>query len=98
MIQIQTLNNGIVYKQLINTNVRIGDPQKQIETYSDAIKTIDIPQSVGKVHELWVSFAGFYDKNGQLDDVRSILSIYKYIFNTFRKDITHLTSINFFLF
>ena len=53
----------------ININVQIEDPQKQIDTYSNAIKTINIQQSVGKVHELWVSFAKFYDKHGQLDDV-----------------------------
>jgi len=67
-----------------------GDPQKQIETYSDAIKTIDIPQSVGKVHELWVSFAKFYDKNGQLDDARSIL---KKAVTVNYKQVNHLANV-----
>ena len=44
-----------------------------INTYTEAVQTVDPKQAVGKLHHLWVNFAKFYDENGQLDDARVIL-------------------------
>nr|XP_039253689.1 pre-mRNA-splicing factor SYF1-like [Styela clava] len=43
-----------------------------INTYTEAIQTIEIPKSVGKISNLWVSFAKFYEKHDQIDDARTI--------------------------
>ena len=44
-----------------------------VETYSDAVQTVDPKQAVGgKYHSLWVAFARFYEDNGQLEDARLI--------------------------
>ncbi|KAG9508733.1 Pre-mRNA-splicing factor syf1-like protein, partial [Fragariocoptes setiger] len=47
-------------------------PIKQIETFTQALKTIDPKQAVGKYHQLWIDFAKFYEENDQLDDARYI--------------------------
>lgn len=48
------------------------DLAKVINTYTEAIQTIEIPKSVGKIHTLWVSFAKFYEEHDQIDDARTI--------------------------
>lgn len=40
-----------------------------INTYTEAVQTIDPMKATGKPHSLWVSFAKFYEENDQLDDV-----------------------------
>lgn len=49
-----------------------GKPRDVIRTYTEAIQTIDVAESVGKIHDLWIEFAKFYDANGQLPDARTI--------------------------
>lgn len=41
-----------------------------INTYTEAVQTVDPMKATGKPHSLWVSFAKFYEENEQLDDVR----------------------------
>merc|ERR550519_917118 len=48
-------------------------PHEIINTYTEAVQTVDPKQAVGKLHHLWVNFAKFYDENDQLDDARVIL-------------------------
>lgn len=43
-----------------------------IETFTDAVQTVDPKQAIGKLHTLWVEFAKFYEVNGQVDDARLI--------------------------
>ena len=38
----------------------------------EAVKTIDPKQAAGKLNELWVEFAKFYEDNNQLVDARII--------------------------
>ncbi|CAF1497697.1 unnamed protein product, partial [Didymodactylos carnosus] len=45
---------------------------KVIETYARAAQTIDLKICTGKLHELWISLAQFYDSNDQLDEARYI--------------------------
>ena len=47
-------------------------PHEVIATYTEAVQTVDPKQAVGKLRNLWIDFAKFYEKNGQLDDARII--------------------------
>lgn len=47
-------------------------PTEVIEVYSEAVQTVDPKQAIGQYHTLWLDFAKFYEKNGQLDDARMI--------------------------
>uniref|UniRef100_A0A668AVE3 Pre-mRNA-splicing factor SYF1 n=1 Tax=Myripristis murdjan TaxID=586833 RepID=A0A668AVE3_9TELE len=49
-----------------------GNPRQIINTYTEAVQTVDPMKSTGKPHSLWVSFAKFYEENEQLDDARTI--------------------------
>lgn len=47
-------------------------PEQVIDVYSDAVQTVNAKQAVGKYNSLWIEFAKFYEKNGQLEDSRLI--------------------------
>lgn len=47
-------------------------PLDIIKTYTEAVQTVQPKLAVGKLHTLWVNFAKFYEKNGQLDDARIV--------------------------
>ncbi|XP_059588408.1 pre-mRNA-splicing factor SYF1 isoform X2 [Alligator mississippiensis] len=51
-----------------------GNPQQIINTYTEAVRTVDPAKATGKPHTLWVSFAKFYEDNGQLEDARTIFA------------------------
>ena len=44
-----------------------------VATYMEAVKTIDPKKAAGKLWQLWVNFAKFYEENEQLKDARVIL-------------------------
>jgi len=44
-----------------------------INTYTEAVQTVDPKLAVGKLHTLWVEFAKFYEDNRQIDDARVVL-------------------------
>ncbi|XP_038596385.1 pre-mRNA-splicing factor SYF1 [Tachyglossus aculeatus] len=50
-----------------------GQPREIINTYTEAVQTVDPFKATGKPHTLWVAFAKFYEDNGQLEDARTIL-------------------------
>ncbi|KAM3927342.1 pre-mRNA-splicing factor SYF1 [Leptodactylus fuscus] len=50
-----------------------GKPREIINTYTEAVQTVHPAKATGKPHTLWVSFAKFYEDNGQIDDARAIL-------------------------
>lgn len=50
------------------------DPGMMLETYQTALRTIDPYRAKGKPHMLWISFARFYARNG---DVESAYRIYE---------------------
>lgn len=61
-----------------------GNPTKQILTYTEAVKTVDPQQAIGKPHSLWAAFAKFYEKHGDLRNARIIFEKgcavrYKYV-------------------
>jgi len=45
-----------------------GKPHEIINTFTEAVQTVDPKLAIGKVHTLWVDFAKFYEKNNQLED------------------------------
>lgn len=47
-------------------------PAQIINTYTEAVQTVDPFKATGKPHTLWVAFAKFYEDNGQLDDVSAV--------------------------
>ncbi|XP_058026440.1 pre-mRNA-splicing factor SYF1 [Ahaetulla prasina] len=49
-----------------------GKPWEIINTYTEAVQTVDPFKATGKTHTLWVSFAKFYETNGQIEDARTI--------------------------
>jgi pre-mRNA-splicing factor SYF1 len=48
------------------------DPEKTIETYTDAVMTVDPWKATGKPHSLWVAFARYYEANDDIDNARVI--------------------------
>ena len=40
-----------------------------INTYTEAVQTVDPKQASGKPHTLWVEFAKFYENADQIEDV-----------------------------
>ncbi|XP_038206702.1 pre-mRNA-splicing factor syf1 homolog [Zerene cesonia] len=49
-----------------------GKPHEIIDTYTEAVQTVDPKLAVGKLHTLWVGFAKFYENNDQIEDARLI--------------------------
>ncbi|EEB19718.1 XPA-binding protein, putative [Pediculus humanus corporis] len=49
-----------------------GKPLEIIDTYTEAVQTVDPKLAVGKLYTLWVNFAKFYEKNDQIEDARLI--------------------------
>ena len=49
-----------------------GKPHEIINTYTEAVQTVEPKQAVGKLHTLWINFAKFYEDNKQLEDARII--------------------------
>ncbi|KAL7692457.1 putative tetratricopeptide-like helical domain superfamily [Plasmopara halstedii] len=48
------------------------DLQQVIQTYAEAVKTVDPKKSSGRLPTLWIQFAKFYDGHGDLDNARAI--------------------------
>eukprot|EP00884_Botryococcus_braunii_P003276 jgi/Botrbrau1/1294/Bobra.0063s0011.1 len=49
-----------------------GQPMKQIITFTEAVKTVDVNKAIGKLHTLWAAFAKLYERAGDLDNARII--------------------------
>ncbi|XP_064616120.1 pre-mRNA-splicing factor SYF1-like [Liolophura sinensis] len=49
-----------------------GKPREIINTFTEAVQTVDPKLASGKPHTLWVAFAKFYESAGQVDDARVI--------------------------
>lgn len=49
-----------------------GRPHDIINTYTEAVQTVQPKLAVGKLHTIWVEFAKFYEKNDQLEDARIV--------------------------
>ncbi|KAK3088543.1 hypothetical protein FSP39_020393 [Pinctada imbricata] len=49
-----------------------GKPREIINTYTEAVQTVDPKLASGKPHTLWVEFAKFYEVANQIEDARVI--------------------------
>merc|ERR1719481_1752498 len=49
-----------------------GKPRDIVNTFTEAVQTIDPKLAVGKLANLWTNFAKFYEANKQLEDARII--------------------------
>lgn len=49
-----------------------GDAHQQIQTYTEAVKTVDPNQAVGKPHTMWCAFAHFYERHGDIENARVV--------------------------
>ena len=49
-----------------------GKPHEIINTYTEAVHTVQPKLAVGKLYTLWVAFAKFYETNKQLADARVV--------------------------
>ncbi|KAK3581457.1 hypothetical protein CHS0354_031782 [Potamilus streckersoni] len=49
-----------------------GKPREIINTFTEAVQTVDPKLASGKPHTLWVEFAKFYEKADQVEDARVI--------------------------
>ncbi len=67
-----------------------GDHNKQILTYTDAVRTIDPMKAVGKPHTLWVNYANLYVNQNDIQNARIIFNV-AVQFNY--KAIDHLASV-----
>eukprot|EP00800_Vazella_pourtalesii_P004699 TRINITY_DN1544_c0_g1_i1.p1 TRINITY_DN1544_c0_g1~~TRINITY_DN1544_c0_g1_i1.p1 ORF type:complete len:482 (+),score=137.30 TRINITY_DN1544_c0_g1_i1:558-2003(+) len=50
-----------------------GHPERIVETYTEAVQTVEIELAVGKPHTLWCSFSRFYEENGQRGEARIVM-------------------------
>lgn len=50
------------------------DVIKVVETFSDAIQTIEPKLALGKLTSIWISFAKFYESHGQLEEARTVFN------------------------
>lgn len=67
----QNPNNVIEWEKRV---VLWGDNKKEVaQTYSDAIAAVRPQKAVGRFHELWISYAKFYEIGGDLTTARVIL-------------------------
>ncbi|XP_033643513.1 pre-mRNA-splicing factor SYF1-like [Asterias rubens] len=53
-------------------NLFEGKPKEIINTYTEAVQTVDANQATGKLYTLWVEFAKYYEKHGQIPEARLI--------------------------
>ena len=49
-----------------------GKPREIINTFTEAVQTVEPKMASGKLHTLWVAFAKFYENAGQIEDARII--------------------------
>lgn len=61
-----------VHEWLKRVKLFEGKPREVINTFTEAVQTIDPKLATGKLHVLWVSFAKFYEENDQIEDARII--------------------------
>ena len=75
------LINDVLLRQNPNNvsewNVRIGlwgdNKHEVVQTYTDAIAAVQPKKAVGRFHELWASYAKFYEKGGDIRNARVIM-------------------------
>lgn len=50
------------------------DPKKQVEIFTEALKTVDPLQASGNLYTIWTRFAKFWEEHGQIESARKVFS------------------------
>ncbi|KAI9487355.1 MAG: pre-mRNA splicing factor Syf-1 [Benjaminiella poitrasii] len=65
-------NPNNVMEWLQRVTLWTGNKNKIVETYTQAVQTINPKKAHGKFHELWARFAKFYEEGDDLESARAI--------------------------
>ncbi|KAI7898122.1 uncharacterized protein BX663DRAFT_525797 [Cokeromyces recurvatus] len=65
-------NPNNVMEWLQRVTLWTGNKEKIVETYTQAVQTINPKKAHGKFHELWTRFAKFYEDGGDIESARAI--------------------------
>ncbi|KAK8775905.1 hypothetical protein V5799_030751 [Amblyomma americanum] len=79
-----------VHEWLKRVKLFEGKPREIINTFTEAVQTIDPKLATGKLHVLWVSFAKFYEENDQIEDARIIFEKATQVPFTKVEDLAHV--------
>ncbi|OZC08985.1 hypothetical protein X798_03915 [Onchocerca flexuosa] len=60
------------YEWLNRVQLYEGNKKKQIETYEEAVRTVQPKLQTGKLSNIWISFAKFYEQEDMLNEARLI--------------------------
>eukprot|EP00915_Cephaloidophora_sp_WS-2016_P004281 GHVH01005764.1.p1 GENE.GHVH01005764.1~~GHVH01005764.1.p1 ORF type:complete len:774 (-),score=105.35 GHVH01005764.1:1154-3475(-) len=52
---------------------RMGKEDKVLTTFAEATKTIDPNNMIGSLAKVWIKFAEYYEKHGEVDNARNVL-------------------------
>ncbi|CEM02311.1 unnamed protein product [Vitrella brassicaformis CCMP3155] len=66
-------NPHSVHEWLNRVKIYHEEPERVIRAFTEAVMTIDPQRAVGKLHLLWIRFAGYYETHDDLDNARVIL-------------------------
>eukprot|EP01065_Artemidia_motanka_P027147 TRINITY_DN32378_c0_g1_i1.p1 TRINITY_DN32378_c0_g1~~TRINITY_DN32378_c0_g1_i1.p1 ORF type:complete len:856 (+),score=325.96 TRINITY_DN32378_c0_g1_i1:79-2646(+) len=62
-----------VYEWHNRVKIFKGKAEKVVQTFTEAVKTVDPGKAVGRPHTLWTSFAKWYESKGDVRSARKIL-------------------------
>ncbi|XP_064458638.1 pre-mRNA-splicing factor syf1 homolog [Ornithodoros turicata] len=79
-----------VHEWLKRVKLLEGKPREIINTFTEAVQTIDPKLATGKLPSLWVAFAKFYEENEQIEDARIILEKATQVPYTKVEDLAHI--------
>lgn len=49
-----------------------GDVEATLETFTEALKTIDAEKAIGKFSSVWIEFAQFYERHQELENANIV--------------------------
>lgn len=79
-----------VHEWLKRVKLLEGKPREIINTFTEAVQTIDPKLATGKLPALWVAFAKFYEENDQIEDARIIFEKATQVPFTKVDDLAHI--------
>ncbi|KAL8272800.1 hypothetical protein Esti_003274 [Eimeria stiedai] len=61
-----------VHEWLARAELLQDDPQKVVETFTEAVASVKADQAIGRVGVLWIAFARFYEAHGDLENAAKV--------------------------
>ncbi|KAG5177608.1 hypothetical protein JKP88DRAFT_202283, partial [Tribonema minus] len=68
----QNPHNVHEWQKRVKLFVTAGKPADAVRTYADAVKAISPKLAVGKLCNLWIEFAKFYEEHGDMSNARTV--------------------------